>query len=620
MIDWAYCFVFICGVTAFSAFEDADLVSYVTVSMLTRRTKYENNIFASNPNSEPSNGTFHTMTALLSIQDIGLLRLTLPMEVNLKAIAGNPAKLDRISLIKMEYVSSFTQRTSIYLGMILIPLKELVWAGCDFDNNNVWDFRVVDTMGNTPHLSLILQQEYGVDDAKSSAVIYDNSYMITNEIPGPLDDLDTHELYVQTPRKALALVHKREQRSLRDLGDANGTVEVQTGGFMEFNIETGDILYSWYGTEEVTLDESYLMGPDVEHPDTDYMHLNSIDKNGDDYLISARHTNTVYLISGKTGRIIWRLGGKKNDFEMDFKFSRQHHAKFISSNNTHTVISLLDNGADLVTDDEKTSSAVYIELDLVGMKAKLLNRYVRPDGGLSRRRGNMQTLPNNNVLVCWSAGGYMSEFSHDGKLLMDAKFASDRFSTYRAYKFDWWSQPAKPPTLTAAWYGVKGSEYSTVFHVSWNGATDVKYWRFFAQAGNTTRKQEIQTVPKTRFETTFISRGYLDWVSVEALDSKKRVLDSSPVVRSSPPEYWQGDEFPAPDDPKGGGLGNLTVAGVSVAFFMAGILTSGGCCALFLLFPVIRQYYRQRYSKVRQDSSSDFSDPEDEELLKPGEA
>jgi hypothetical protein len=267
---------------------------------------------------------------------------------------------------------------------------------------------------------------------------------------------------------------------------------------------------------------------------------------------------------------------------------------------------------------------MYVELNLIDMKATLLKRYTRPDGGLSRRRGNMQTLSNNNVLACWSARGYTSEFSHAGKLLMDAKFASDRFSTYRAYKLDgWWSQPANPPTLVASWYGVNGSEYSTVFYVSWNGATEVRYWRFFAQAGNATRRQEVSTVPKTGFETSFISRGYLDWVSVEALDSQKRVLDSSPTVRTSSPEFWEGEKLPTPDDPATLDkdtseivLEISTAAGVSVALFIAGTLTSGGCYALFFFYPAIRQYYRQRYWRVRQDGCLDSEALEGEGLLK----
>ena len=34
-------------------------------------------------------------------------------------------------------------------------------------------------------------------------------------------------------------------------------------------------------------------------------------------LISARNTWAVYKVNGKTGDIIWRMGGTKSDFQID---------------------------------------------------------------------------------------------------------------------------------------------------------------------------------------------------------------------------------------------------------------------------------------------------------------
>jgi hypothetical protein len=162
----------------------------------------------------------------------------------------------------------------------------------------------------------------------------------------------------------------------------------------------------------------------------------------------------------------------------------------------------------------------------------------------------MQTLPNGNVLAGWSYYGYMSEFTHDGQLLMDASFASERFSTYRAYKYPWNARPSYPPTLVASCYGVNGSSLSTVFHVSWNGATEVEQWRFFARANETAMDREIGLISKNGFESSYIARGYMDWVSVQALDSQGDVLGTSVLLRTEPPEYWPGSIMAlAPDDP-----------------------------------------------------------------------
>lgn len=469
---------------------------------------------------------------------------------------------------------------------------------------------MTNTTNDSPYLSFILQREYGQQDARSSAIVYDNSYEIQYQIPAPAIELDMHEFFPYDGNKALALVHRGQNVKF---ANSNQQVWKITGGFIEFDISNGHVLHEWNSGDAITPEESFV-------DDVDFMHVNSIDKNDDgDYLLSVRHTDTVYLISGQDDRIIWRLGGKKNDFDMDFKFSRQHHAKFMSVNATHMVLSLFDNGADMISKNEVTSSAMYVELDLKAMKATLLKQYKRPDGQSSRRRGNMQTLPNDNVLACWSARGYMSEFSHDGKLLMEAKFASDRFSTYRAYKFPWSSRPATPPTLMSSWYGVNGSQLSTVFYVSWNGATDVKYWRFYAQASSGGPRTALGTIPKTGFETSYTAPGYMDWVSAEALDADHEVMDTSPVTRSSAPDYWpEGAKKPQPDNPSTFNMTQVdrvtsspSTAGVFAALFIAGILTSAAGFGVIVFYRVIRDYARRTYS-ARQKYSTVSEEPEDE--------
>ena len=65
----------------------------------------------------------------------------------------------------------------------------------------------------------------------------------------------------------------------------------------------------------------------------DYFHINSVTK-GDDghYLLSARHSSTIYKINGTDGTVIWRLGGNHSDFVLgtDVPFGFQHHARYMA--------------------------------------------------------------------------------------------------------------------------------------------------------------------------------------------------------------------------------------------------------------------------------------------------
>ena len=98
-----------------------------------------------------------------------------------------------------------------------------------------------------------------------------------------------------------------------DLSSVGGPKEgtVLDGIVQEVDIETGEVLFEWHSLDHVGLDE-YL-----EMTRYDYFHINSIDVDHDsNLLISSRNTSTVYKVDRRTGKILWRLGGKSSDFEM----------------------------------------------------------------------------------------------------------------------------------------------------------------------------------------------------------------------------------------------------------------------------------------------------------------
>jgi hypothetical protein len=94
----------------------------------------------------------------------------------------------------------------------------------------------------------------------------------------------------------------------------------------------------------------------------------------------------------------------------------------------------------------------------------------------------------------------------------------------------------------------------TTFWVSWNGATDVAEWRFYAQASEFHDPVFIGKTPRSDFETMYIARGYLDWVSAEAVDVNGTVLGRSEMHRSKSPDWksvgYRGKSTtPIPVDP-----------------------------------------------------------------------
>jgi hypothetical protein len=240
---------------------------------------------------------------------------------------------------------------------------------------------------------------------------------------------------------------------------------------------------------------------------------------------------------------------------MDFTFSKQHDVKFVSSNGTHHVISFLNNASDERDNDENMSAALFVEMDTIAMTARVVKRINRPDSGLTRLRGSVQVLPNDNVFIGWSERGYQSEHAPNGDLLMTARFVSERYSTYRAYKGEFIGRPTALPDLVASVYGTSDEDITTLIHVSWNGATDVVGWKFFAQAYDRADPVFIGYANKTDFETMYIVDGYMDWITAEAIDKDGNVMSASRAMRSEIPKNWKAVGFtgsgtgPTPDDP-----------------------------------------------------------------------
>ena len=184
----------------------------------------------------------------------------------------------------------------------------------------------------------------------------------------------------------------------------------------------------------------------ISHPLTaktvDYVHGNSIDADPDGNLIlSSRHLNEVTKISRATGDILWRLGGKNNQFTFinePISFSHQHCVRRLP--NGH--LTLFDNG------NFRTplfSRAVEYAIDEVQKTATLVWQYRHNPDVVSVAAGSVQRLPNGNTLIGWgTANPTLSEVTADGALVSELMF-DPGVGSYRAFRFEW--PPVKPATI-----------------------------------------------------------------------------------------------------------------------------------------------------------------------------
>ena len=271
-------------------------------------------------------------------------------------------------------------------------------------------------------------------------------------------------------------------------------------------------------------------------------HINSIDKSAvsGDYLVSSRHTCTIYKVSRIDGSITWRLGGLQSDFKLppEALFSRQHNARFIHENASHTTISLLDNSIGwLEHRTQDYSRGLVLALDHAQKTVEVIQEAKHPLGKHSESRGSNQVLPSGNMFLCWADRARLSEHNSNGTLLMHAVLRT-HIDSYRAYKFKWMGQPNQPPDVYSAMFSTvdttKVEKMVTYVFVSWNGDTQVARWRLYECDANGGQLKQLKDVPRHGFETEIkYLGGYARYVVVEALNHKGQPIGRSRVVQTT---------------------------------------------------------------------------------------
>jgi hypothetical protein len=401
--------------------------------------------------------------------------------------------------------------------MIIDDRGELVWFG---KYRSARDFKMQYYQGN-PVLTW-WEGKVTAGHGVGEYVIFDNSYRETARVrAGNGYRGDLHEFLITPEDTALLVAYAPRRTDLSPIGGLKDGMAWE-GIVQEVDIETGEVPFEWHSLEHVGIEESYIELP--EDPDQlyDYFHINSIDVEPDgNLLLCARNTWSVYKVERESGKLIWRLGGKRSDFEMapGTQSAYQHDAR----RQRDGTITIFDNGAHPKVHDQ--SRGIVVELDEEKMSAKLVREYTSPQKRISTSQGNMQLLPNSNVLIGWGSGPFVSEFSHEGELLFEARFPPDGES-YRAFRFPWSGHPTDEPALAVE----QGPGDKLKLYASWNGATEVESWEVLT-GPRSSRLESVGSVPRDAFETAMLVQSFDPYVAVRAKDHFGQVLGTSAPVK-----------------------------------------------------------------------------------------
>jgi hypothetical protein len=190
-------------------------------------------------------------------------------------------------------------------------------------------------------------------------------------------------------------------------GVANASV---MGTVLQHIAADGTVLFDWSPFDHFAItdvDAAERRGALVN-----WTHGNAIDFDADGNLIvSFRNLNEVTKIDARSGDVLWRLGGRRNEFRFvdapTPSFLGQHSARAVGPG----ALLLLDN-----IGDAAQSRAERYAIDERTRTARLLQSYGTP-GVTTQIGGSVQSLPGGRTLVSFGTAGRVEEYDATGRVV-----------------------------------------------------------------------------------------------------------------------------------------------------------------------------------------------------------
>ena len=240
---------------------------------------------------------------------------------------------------------------------------------------------------------------------------------------------DNHEFRFTPQRTGLLLGFDSRTMDLTAYG-GSATAEVH-GNILEEVDSLGQVHFLWNAFDHFSITD---VDPSIPLTSSviDWNHGNAIEIDSDgNYLVSFRHLSEITKIDSKSGNIVWRWGGVKNEFEFiddALKFSFQHGIRRLANGN----YILFDNGN---THDPPFSRAVEYRLNQTAKTATLAWSYRPSPDIFSAFVGFAQRLGNGNTLVTFGPQGTLHEVSPSGQLVWTLTVTLPPGNlVYRAYR------------------------------------------------------------------------------------------------------------------------------------------------------------------------------------------
>ena len=296
------------------------------------------------------------------------------------------------------------------------------------------------------------------------------------------------------------------------------------GIVQEVDVASGKVLFQWRSDQHVPLAESYVPAPANPANTWDYFHVNAItiDPTDNNLVISSRNTSTCYKVDRKSGRVIWKLGGKHSDFHMGpgSRFYFQHDVNLQPGG----VVTMFDNEAG-PPNMAKQSRGLVLQIDETKKTASLRTQFHHKPPVLSNALGSVQPLDKGHTFMGWGTSSYFTEYGpgRHGPVRRPPD-SGDASHIARS------SKPGPERRRPSPAWPLRARAPAATLYASWNFATEVAGW--VVLSGHYADHLDAVGVAKLAgFETKISLPQARRYVAVEAIDRTGAVLGTSKPLK-----------------------------------------------------------------------------------------
>ncbi len=375
--------------------------------------------------------------------------------------------------------------TGAYL-LILDTQGNLIYYQSMANDFNGYDFKLLPN----GDLSYFSQKD-------SAFFVMDSHYQVIRKIQaGNGYTTDLHDL-VQLPNgNVILMAYDAETVDMSKITPGGRTNATATGLIIQELDPSNNVIFQWRSWDFIPITDTTASLTD---PAIDLVHGNGLALDSDgNLLVSSRNLSEITKVNLQTGAVMWRLGGKANQFTFvnDQPFAFQHN------------IGVLPNGDITIFDNHGTeqspapSRGLEYKVDEVNKTVTKVWEFQDTPPIFATYMGDTQRMQDGNTFLDWGAPftgtGFqfvnITEINPQNQVIFQLTF-DQPYVSYRAFRSPWQGSPLTKPDLA-----FKNDGSGLTLGYSWNGATEVDSWKLYG-GSSPSSLNVIDQKAKAGFET-----------------------------------------------------------------------------------------------------------------------